>query len=525
MRPHTAPASALSLSPLPWLVLMAALAVTWLVWDHERESARKELQSRFDFALRDSVSGIEQRVAAYEQMLRGVQGLFATTGLDDRSAFRDYVDTLQLDANFSGIQAIGIVAQVTNAQKASHVAALRRKGFADYRIEPEGERQLYTPIVQREPYIGRNRAPIGIDIWGNAARRQAMEKARDSGMPAITGAVQLVVDKDAEPSPGFIMYLPIFANDGSRATVSQRRAHLIGWVYAAFRMNEFMASLYVKPASGLAFAIYDGADPRDEALMYRAGGAKGQRATSAQASLSANEYMVVAGHTWTLVLSTLDEFEARQSRDMVRVIGVAGMGLSLCLALLSWFMVNGRARALRLAADMTDELRHMAQHDVLTGLPNRALFHDRVQQELAAAKRHGRRFALVFMDLDNFKPINDNYGHAVGDLVLQEAARRLQRVLRSSDSVGRVGGDEFVVLLGDLIGTETETVLALAERLRQEVGLPYKVDAGRELIVSCSLGVAVYPEDGADELTLTRRADEAMYQAKDNGRDKVQMAS
>ena len=516
------PKPALHLNPLPWIVLMVALAVTWLVWDHERESARKELKSRFDFALRDEVTGIEQRVATYEQMLRGVQGLFATTSLDDRRAFRDYVDTLQLDANFSGIQAIGIVKQVTQAQKASHIAALKGKGFADYNIEPAGEREIYAPIVQREPYVGRNRAPIGSDIWGNAVRRQAMEKARDSGMPAITGAVQLVIDKDADPSPGFIMYLPIFANGESRANVNQRRANLIGWVYAAFRMNEFMASLFVKPAPGLVFAIYDGADPRDDRLMYRAVEAAERRAVGANTSLTANEYMVVAGHTWTLVVSTRDEFEGHVGRDMASVIGIAGMGLSLSLALLSWFMVHGRARALQLAAKMTEELRHMAQHDVLTGLPNRALFHDRVQQELAYAKRRSGHFALVFLDLDKFKSINDHYGHAVGDLLLQEVARRLQKALRASDSVGRIGGDEFVVLLGDLTGTETAVLLA--ERLRQEIGHPYHLDGVAELIVSCSLGVAIYPEDGTDEITLTRRADQAMYQTKDNGQDKVQAA-
>lgn len=514
--------STLRLNPLPWLVLVVALAVTWLVWDHERQTIRKELQSRFDFALRDSVSGIEQRVAAYEQLLRGVQALFATTRLDDRMAFRDYVETLQLDANFSGIQAIGIVEQVSKAQKTSHVGALRRKGFTDYVIEPPGDREIYAPIVQREPYVGRNRAPIGTDVWGNVARRQAMEKARDSGMPALSGLVQLVVDRDAEPAPGFIMYLPIYANGESRASLTQRRAHLIGWVYAAFRMNDFMASLYVKPEPGLAFDIYDGADPTEASLMYRVGGGISQQMKNANPTLSAFEYMVVAGRTWTLALSTLDTFDARISRDMARVIGVAGIGLSLMLALLSWFMVNGRARAMRMAAEMTEELRHMAQHDVLTGLPNRALFHDRVQQELAYAKRHGGRFALVFLDLDNFKPINDNYGHAVGDLLLQEAAKRLQKALRASDSVGRIGGDEFVVLLGDLTGTDT--VLGLAERLRHEIGLPYRVDPGRELLISCSLGVAVYPEDGADEITLTRKADEAMYEAKDQGRDKVQMA-
>jgi diguanylate cyclase (GGDEF)-like protein len=500
---------------LPGLILFVTLGATWFVWDHERQNAGKELRTQFDFALRDTVSRIEQRVAAYEQMLRGVQGLLATTGLTNRDAIHDYVETLQLDANFSGIQVIGVIEQVPHSRKAAHIAAIRRLGVADYGIHPAGERETYAPIIQREFYIDRSNAPLGFDAWANPVRRLAMEKARDSGMAAITGKVQLIVDKDAADNPGFIMYLPIFAQGQPRDSVTQRRASLIGWVYAAFHMRDFMASLYGRQADGLAFAIYDDAVPSAAALMYRNRDAAG-------GAVSANEYMVVAGHTWTLTVATQDEFEIRFGRDISLVIAVAGIGLSLSMALLAWFMITGRARALLLAADMTEELRRMAQHDALTGLPNRALFSDRVQNTLAYAKRHDTRFAIIFLDLDKFKPINDNYGHSVGDLLLQQLAKRLQDSIRASDTVGRIGGDEFVLLLGELGGPDA--ALALAEKIRQEVRRPYHIDS-HELTISCSLGVAIYPDHGTDEVTLTKCADEAMYRAKEGGRDSVQLAT
>jgi diguanylate cyclase (GGDEF)-like protein len=232
--------------------------------------------------------------------------------------------------------------------------------------------------------------------------------------------------------------------------------------------------------------------------------------------------MVVAGHTWTLTVATQDEFETRFGRDISLIIAVTGIGLSLSMALLAWFMITGRARALLLAADMTEELRRMAQHDALTGLPNRALFSDRVQNTLAYAKRHDTRFAIIFLDLDKFKPINDNYGHSVGDLLLQQLAKRLQDSIRASDTVGRIGGDEFVLLLGELGGPDA--ALALAEKIRQEVRRPYHIDS-HELTISCSLGVAIYPDHGTDEVTLTKCADEAMYRAKEGGRDSVQLAT
>ncbi len=146
---------------LPWLILAATLGVTWRVWDHEQQSSQKALRSQFDFALRETLSRVEQRMAAYEQMLRGVQGLFSATGTPDRHRFRDYVGALQLDANFSGIQAIGVSEWVPAARKAAHVAAMHWFGFVDYAIQPASERENYAPIVQREPYLGRNRTPPG----------------------------------------------------------------------------------------------------------------------------------------------------------------------------------------------------------------------------------------------------------------------------------------------------------------------------------------------------------------------------
>jgi diguanylate cyclase (GGDEF)-like protein len=177
---------------------------------------------------------------------------------------------------------------------------------------------------------------------------------------------------------------------------------------------------------------------------------------------------------------------------------------------------------LRLAEAMTEELRHIAQHDPLTGLPNRALFNDRLNRELARANRQHGRFAMVFIDLDHFKPINDTFGHDVGDQALRQVARQLQDCVRAADTVGRLGGDEFVVLLAEL--SDTDAILAIAEKLHRAVHQPFIV-SGQELSISCCIGVAVYPDDGTDALSLTKNADDAMYRAKEAGRDCVRLCS
>ena len=505
---------------LPLLILGVALGITWLAWDHEHQVSRMGMRAQFDFSQQETASRIEQRMAAYEQILRGVQGLLATTGLFERSALHDYVNTIQLDANYSGIQAIGILERVPAQRKDAHIAAMRRLGFVDYEIHPEGPREVYAPIIQREPYVGRNLARMGFDPWSDPVRRLAMERARDSGMAALSGKVKLVIDTEVGASPGFVMYLPLFAQGQPHGNVAQRRAHLAGWVYIAFRMSDFMSSLYGTLPPGLTLAIFDDVDLSDTALLYRSAEVSiGQRRPTL---MTANEYLVAAGHTWTLSMSTLPEFESRFGRDAAPVIAVAGTGLSLLVSLLAWLMVTGRVRAQRLAAAMTEELRHLAQHDALTDLPNRALFSDRLNHELVRAKRHGEHFALLFLDLDNFKFINDNFGHAVGDIVLQQIARRLRDSIRASDTVGRIGGDEFVVLMPELL--EPNDALGLAEKIRQAVRQPIAVD-GRDLLMSCSLGVAVYPDDGSDEIALTKSADEAMYRAKESGRDSVRTSA
>jgi len=512
----------LLLGQLPWLILAVMLCTTWFAWDHERQVARKSMHSQFDFALRETVSRIEQRVQGYEQMLRGVQSLFATTHWRKRAALHDYVDALQLDANFSGAQTIGLVEWVPEHRRAEHLAAMRSVGFSDYALAPPGVREVYAPVVQREPYVGRNRAPLGNDTWYDPVRRAALEQARDSGMAAISGKVTLRVDAggDAAP-PGFIMYLPVYAPDSLHENLQQRRESLVGWVYASFQMKEFLASLYGSQPPGLELTMFDGTDTRQEAWMYHSEADSATAAPKSADTVSALEYMVVAGHNWTLSLRALESFQARYGRSMATEIALAGSMLSGVLALLAWLMIHGRQRALNVAATMTQELRHMAQHDPLTGLPNRALFNDRLGRELARAQREHGSFAMVFIDLDRFKPVNDAYGHDMGDQVLQQVARRLEGCVRSADTVGRIGGDEFVVLLENQ--GDTDSLLALAEKLRRSVKQPIVIDE-HELSISCCVGVAVYPRDGVDAVSLTKSADDAMYRAKEDGRDCVRLS-
>ncbi len=164
------------------------------------------------------------------------------------------------------------------------------------------------------------------------------------------------------------------------------------------------------------------------------------------------------------------------------------------------------------------QLEHQANYDALTGLPNRNLLHDRLRQAVYS-QRLPRSIAVVFMDLDHFKFVNDSLGHSTGDLLLKGMAERLRTVLREGDTVGRVGGDEFVLILNDQ--SNEEIIYRAMQRIAAKVSEPITIE-GKELYVTASAGISIYPQDGRDVDTLLKNADAAMYRAKEHGRSNFQ---
>lgn len=196
----------------------------------------------------------------------------------------------------------------------------------------------------------------------------------------------------------------------------------------------------------------------------------------------------------------------------------SGRDFALTDRLIRW--PDGRMVRFEYALDITDRkhveerLAHLAYHDILTGLPNRQLLYDRLENAVALAERHGHHLGLVFLDVDKFKSVNDNHGHAGGDALLRSVAKRLHRTVRRSDTVGRLGGDEFLILLPEL--ARTDDVALIAEKIVRVMRLPFMVD-GSAITGTCSLGTVVYPRDGKTPDELLGHADEALYRAKSLG--------
>jgi diguanylate cyclase (GGDEF)-like protein/PAS domain S-box-containing protein len=629
-----------------WLLIGAvfasSLGATLLLWQHEQHNAALDRRTSAEFSLHEIVSRIEQRMLAHEQVLRGVQGLYAASEYVGRDEFQTYVDALQLSADFAGMEGIGPIPLVTAAQKETHEALVRKEGFEGYAIQPAGARDVYAPLVQLEPSVRRNQRAYGFDAFSDPVRRAALEQSRDSGSAVVTAKVTRLEETGSEVPAGFVMYLPVYRSGMPVDSVANRRVNLSGWIVAPFRMSDLMASLYGERLAGVEVRIFDGVEMSDKSLMYDSAR---QRGGSVEGPPAIVEYLVVAGRSWTMALHFQPGFGRQAAKDKSQIIALGGLGLSCLMALLTWVLLTERTRAVATATRMTEELReaknhfelifdaspdgvviswlednkiidvnggftaltgftradvigkslldlhlwsdpedrqhylnelldkgscenlevllqrkdgqqvvgivsakivsfkgypgvvgvirditgrkaaeqriaHMAQHDTLTNLPNRALLGDRLRHAIAHARRHGTRMALMYIDLDRFKPVNDSLGHQVGDLLLKAVARRMQDSVRASDTVARIGGDEFVVLL-PAIGDDRDA-LQVAEKVRAALNEPFRLAGGHVVSISSSTGIAIYPDHATDEIALAKCADDAMYVSKARGRDRVE---
>jgi len=185
----------------------------------------------------------------------------------------------------------------------------------------------------------------------------------------------------------------------------------------------------------------------------------------------------------------------------------------------NWSVLKHRTIRMLFAADAERKIRHIAYHDALTGLPNRMLFMDRIDQAISRAQREDGHFALLFIDIDHFKVINDSMGHAAGDQLLNIVSQRLSEILRKTDTVARLGGDEFTIIIEEL--EEAESVASVARNILALLDEPIEIN-NKEVHVSGSIGIALYPQDGENFGTLLKNSDTAMYRAKDMGRQTFQ---
>lgn len=619
------------------VTLIIGLIATYSLQHDAYVAARHIQQNKFAFEVEEIKSHIVQRMAAYEQVLRGVAGLYLASKSVERQEFHEYVSSLSIEKFYPGIQGIGFAQRIYPQEKTKFIAEIRTQGFADFSIRPEGERDVYSAIIYLEPFSGRNLRAFGFDMYSEPTRRTAMDRACDLNLAALSDKVKLIQEDERRPQAGLLMYLPIYQNGKPHQTVTERRANLVGWVYAPFRMNDFMEHILDEQGGKLDLELFDGENIVPEKLLYDA-----DRNLSLHQSSSAlfqlSSHIKILDKTWTVNVRSLPEFEKEIDTIKTEEIQFIGGVMSLMSALLVGGLVMWRAKSHILAeeksiaatafesqqgmivtdqqtvilkvnraftnitgytaeeaigktpkllssgrhgkdfyaamwksierkggwegeiwnrrkngeiypeyltitavknehyqitnyvaalSDITvskaasDEIHHLAYYDPLTRLPNRRLLVDRLQMALASSTRSGKEGALLFIDMDHFKNLNDTLGHDYGDMLLQQVAQRVEACVREGDTVARLGGDEFVVMLEDLSENQLEAAAQtelVGQKILAALNQPYQLEQ-HEYLSTPSIGATLFNDHQEALEELMKHADIAMYQAKKAGRN------
>lgn len=735
-----------------WILLTISVIVTFFVWSYSKNYYDNRANKVFISHINEDIDHLTRQLQRFETVLRSGVAFFQGSDNVSREEWHKFVSTLQLNQHYPGMQGVGYSKMLRADEIGSIEKQMRSNGYPPFVLKPKGIRDQYSSILYLEPMDKRNLRAIGYDMFSEPVRRMAMEKARDTGLPILSGRVKLVQEMETDIQPGMLMYLAYYKKDLPVNTVEERRNAIDGFVYSAFRMNDLMRVIALKDPD-INFEIYDVDHHSSRNLLYRS-----FNKSSYHPKFTAIKVIKINGQIWHIHFYSSAKFDAEHSSKYPVLYTVIGLVVYILLMfiilglitnrkimaekskelvsnktrlrtllnsaidgvhiidmngkiiefspsfasmlgysndemanlnifdidskfstqeILSAFetlpeepitletihrnksgelidveitaqkiLLDGQLYVYASSRDITErkksenelkklsqaieqspntvmitdlaarieyvnnaftastgytldemigknprllqsgktppavyidlweklkqgkswngeftnlskdgrefteevtispimqpdgkithymaikdditekkraaeQIHYLANYDLLTGLPNRSQLNDRIKYALNDAKRNGGEIALLFLDLDRFKDINDTLGHSIGDMLLTELAKRVKKLIREEDTLSRLGGDEFIFMLPH---TSTQGAAFVAEKILDVLSQSFDID-DNELTITASIGIAIYPYDGTDPDTLTKNADAAMYEAKQKGRNNYQ---
>jgi diguanylate cyclase (GGDEF)-like protein len=477
------------------------------------------VEEAFNRGAESLVAELRDKLKANEAVIAGFSSFLSAVEANDRASVQHYASLML--ASYPHIYMLEIVREVRDEDRQKFERYLRKSWGGSFNIRSFGydgsrswstapEKPVYQPIVFIWPETEEARPVVGLDVDSVPHLREALLEARMRRVAISSNPFKLVegddayvmfrhTDRSASRSParpeyGFAGPLTALLVMKARALLPSAPAPLTSHRLQVVRAGKFLApALYDVPAATPPGSF-------EAALLPR------------------------------LRLQTAD-FGTSQPMQLalerqIRFTDLNGVGLtsaslfSLVSLVLIVAYLRGHSRNIAYALALERQAEYLALHDSLTRLPNRHLLEDRVHQALATWRRRGVGFALLFLDLDRFKEINDNYGHATGDQLLCGLSTRLAEAVRESDTVARYGGDEFVILISSV--ANDDDVVTVSGKILNSVAQPFELD-DVTISITASLGISRCPRDGQDFPSLLKRADKAMYGVK-RGRVAVESA-
>lgn len=467
--PSDAPAAGARPRPWAWqpaVVALAGLALTLLAWIMLEQQAAAHVRQRFHTLSQELAENLTARLASYEQILRGGVALIdaqAERGANpDRQAWSTYVAGLHVEDHYPGILGIGFSPRIRQGDIALHEAAVRAEGFPAYDVVPRTTLSEAYPILFLEPFSGRNLRAFGFDMFSEPERRAAMERARDTAVPAATGRVRLVQEDGRDVQAGFLIYLPAYTYGMPVTTVEERRQAIRGFVYSPFRMGDLMHAILEPPfADGLDVAIYDGIDPATRRLLYDSRGGEGRGPGAAAEHLTEQVAMAVFGRPWLLDIASTRAFERQADHTTALVVLAAGLVITTLMTVITGSLLAERRRAAALRSS----------YNALARARTEALHANAAKTRFLAAASHDLRQPMqtlgIYLHLLGNQPGAD--GMAALMTAANEAFDSAQRMLNSIMDIaalelGVAQPQEEVVALAPLltrIGTDAAAEAAI----------------------------------------------------------------
>jgi diguanylate cyclase (GGDEF)-like protein len=499
--------------------LLLSLAGAYAVGQWEERITKVE----FEGVAETQAIVMQNGMNEYVSRLVALRTLFESANEEiTRSEFETF--SRRLFEQHPGILRVGWIPRINRKERAEYEAAAISDGISGYHIKllvadgsvavaPQSDE--YFPIFfSTEP---KTSMVYGLDYSTDPARRATLEHARDNDLVTAL-RVKLYETKDGTRPLGVLVCVPVYAKGTSRTTIADRRRNLAGFVIGMFNLPQLLQSIRTTTAASPAVSINVYPPDPGRSTKPAVSDFSSERQTPQSMLAAAN------GPHWSGALRIGDaSWQVRATpavggrlithHDRALTVLTAGIIITTFLAVYLG-LASRNSRQLALANQRVLEL---AQTDILTGLPNRAFFLEQLEQTDSHERRRREAFSILMLDLDRFKNVNDSLGHAAGDALLRQVARRLKSALRETDVLARLGGDEFAIIQAGCDDQRTDSI-NLAARISKLIAEPFLL-TGHRVEIGTSIGIAMAPEHGSDQEQLLKKADLALYRSKSAGRN------
>jgi diguanylate cyclase (GGDEF)-like protein len=498
--------------------LLFSIIAAYAVGRWEQHATWIEFESVAATQLIEMQNGVNE----YLSRLVTLRTLFESANEDiSRSEFEVFGG--RLFENHPGILRVGWLPKIYRKEREEFEAAAVADGVAGYRIKTlaDGivslarEREFYFPVFfSSEP---KTSLVYGLDYSTDAVRWATLERARDSDAVAV---VPTRLFKDVKgKTQGIMVGVPVYVKGTSRTTVADRRRNLAGFVVGIFDLENLLHSVRMATAASPAIIIDTyppnrGAIEENEPVPdFSSVPLTPQMTQSLATGRHWSGTLRIGDASWQVRAIPADGSRLITHYDRALIVLTAGIAITVFLAVYLG-LASRNSRQLALANRRVLEL---AQTDILTGLPNRAFFLEQLKDVGSYERGKRNLFAILMLDLDRFKNVNDSLGHAAGDALLRQVALRLRSTLRPSDVLARLGGDEFAIIQAGCSDQRASSV-DLASRISKLIAEPFQLP-GHRVEIGTSIGIAIAPEHGSDQEQLLKKADLALYRSKSAGRN------